>query len=97
MAQIAAPRNGRRIHRDVPIRVPMKSTARTVRVMSRWVSATVNSFRQALALIHGTRNRARWRTGASGERNSEVSAGAFEMNGSHPVHRTKQAELFSQD
>ncbi len=46
MAQIAAPRKGLRIHSDVPIRTPMKSTARTVRVMSRWILATNRSFTQ---------------------------------------------------
>jgi hypothetical protein len=38
---------------DVPIRTPMKSTARNVRVMSRWVSITESPFQQSLALIHG--------------------------------------------
>jgi hypothetical protein len=36
-AQMTAPKNGRRIHSEVPIRAPMKSTAKTVRVMSRWI------------------------------------------------------------
>ena len=47
--QIAAPRNGLRIQSDVPSRAPMKSTARKVRVMSRWVSVMGSSFRLAFA------------------------------------------------
>ena len=43
-AQIAAPKNGLRIQSDVPIRAPMKSNARKVRVMSRWASIMGSSF-----------------------------------------------------
>ena len=45
--QIAAPRNGLRIHSDVPSRAPMKSTAKKVRVMSRWFSVMESPFRLA--------------------------------------------------
>ncbi len=39
VAQTIAPRNGRKIQIEDPIRVTMKSTASTFRVMSRWISA----------------------------------------------------------
>src|SRR5512139_4057277 len=44
VAQIAGPRKGLRIQREVPIRPPMKSTANTVLVMSRWFSFMAHSF-----------------------------------------------------
>jgi len=48
-AQIAAPKNGRRIQSEVPISPPTKSNARKVRVMSRLISAMESPFRLALA------------------------------------------------